>query len=127
MLPPEARDFIPKLLAASTLAGSPERYGFALPSTTPLCFEELTVPDATSVDVIAEAADSRQESIEALNPPLVREFTPPDRETIIRVPEGRGSVFERNYALIPPDQRVRFLKHRCGAARHSGTSRSATG
>lgn len=111
-LPPETRDFIPKLLAASTLAGSAERYGFEPPSTTPLRFEEVTVPDATSVDVIAEAANSRQESIEALNPQLVRGFTPPDRETIIRVPEGRGSVFEKNYALIPPDRRVSFLEHR---------------
>jgi membrane-bound lytic murein transglycosylase D len=111
-LPAETRDFIPKLLAASTLAGSPERYGFESPSTAPLRFEEVTVPDATSVDVIAEAADSRQESIEALNPQLVRGFTPPDRETIIRVPEGRGPVFERNYALIPPGERVSFLEHR---------------
>jgi len=111
-LPTETRDFIPKLLAASTLAASPERYGFEPPSTTPLRFEEVTVPDATSVDVIAEAAGSPQESIEALNPQLVRGFTPPDRETIIRVPEGRGAMFERNYALIPPDQRVSFLEHR---------------
>jgi len=111
-LPAETRDFIPKLLAASTLAESPERYGFKVPSTTPLRFEEVTVPDATSVDVIAEASDSRQESIEALNPQLVRGFTPPDRETIIRVPEGRGLVFERNYAQIPPARRVSFLEHR---------------
>ncbi len=111
-LPRETRDFIPKLLAASTLAQSPERYGFVRPDTAPLRFEEVTVPEATSVDVIAEAADSRQEIIERLNPQLVRGFTPPDRETIVRVPEGRSAHFERNYALIPPDRRVSFLEHR---------------
>ncbi len=111
-LPAETRDFIPKLLAASTLAGSPERYGFEPPSTTPLRFEKVTVPDATSVDVIAQAAESRQEAIEELNPQLVRGFTPPDRETIVRVPEGQGRVFEENYALIPPERRVSFLEHR---------------
>lgn len=111
-LPAETRDFIPKLLAASTLAASPERYGFAPPSTTPIRFDEVTVPDATSVDVIADAADTRQELIESLNPQLVRGFTPPNRETIVRVPEGRGPIFEENYALIPPDRRVSFLEHR---------------
>ncbi len=111
-LPVETWDFIPKLLAASTLGESPDRYGFEPPSTAPLRFEEVTVPDATSVDVIADAAESRQESIETLNPQLVRGFTPPNRETIVRVPEGRGAVFERNYALIPAEQRVSFLEHR---------------
>ena len=111
-LPAETRDFIPKLLAASTLAGSAARYGFEPPTTTPLRFEEVSVPGATSVDVIAEAAESGQEYIEALNPQLLRGFTPPDRTTIIRVPEGRAAVFERNYALIPPDRRVSFLEHR---------------
>ncbi len=111
-LPAETRDFIPKLLAASTLAASPERYGFQPPSSTPLGFEEVTVPDATSVDVIAAASDAPQALIEVLNPQLVRGFTPPDRVTIVRVPEGRGRMFEQNYALVPPNQRVSFLEHR---------------
>ena len=111
-LPAETRDFIPKLLAASTLASSPQRYGFEPPSTTPLRFEEVTVRDATSVDVIAAASDVPQDFIEALNPQLIRGFTPPDRITIVRVPEGRGRLFEQNYALVPRKKRVSFLEHR---------------
>ncbi len=111
-LPRETRDFVPKLLAASTLAEAPQRYGFETPERAPSRFDEVTVPDATSVDVIAEAAASRQEVIELLNPQLVRGFTPPGRETVVRVPEGRGALFERNYPLIPPERRVSYLEHR---------------
>jgi membrane-bound lytic murein transglycosylase D len=110
-LPRETRDFIPKLLAASTLAGSPERYGFEVREAPPFRFEEVHVPDATSVDVIAQAAGVSQDLIEALNPQLLRGFTPADREALVRVPPGRGAAFRRNYALIPADERVSFLEH----------------
>ena len=122
-LPAETRDFVPKLLAASTLGGSPGRYGFEAPNTTPLRFEEVSVPDATSVDVIAAAADSRQEFIEELNPQLVRGFTPPDRETIVRVPEGRGTSSRATMRSSPRSSESASWSTVCGAARRSATSR----
>ena len=112
LLPRETRDFIPKLLAASALARSPERYGFEPQQVPPFRFEEITVPDATSVDVIARAAEVPQDLIEALNPQLLRGFTPANRETPVRVPPGQGAVFRRNYALVPPDERINFLEHK---------------
>ena len=111
-LPRETRDFVPRFLAAAAIAGSPRRYGFERPSTAPLHFEDVSVPDATSVDVIARAAESPQELIEALNPQLVRGFTPPDTRTTVRVPAGRGATFRSNYARISPAKRITFIEHR---------------
>lgn len=120
VLPRETRDFIPKLLAASELARSPERYGFR-PESGPLFrFEEVTVPDATSVDVIARAAEVSQDLIEALNPQLLRGFTPANQETLVRVPPGRGAVFRRNYTLIPAEERVSFLEHKVASGETFG-------
>jgi membrane-bound lytic murein transglycosylase D len=120
VLPRETRDFIPKLLAASELARSPERYGFR-PESGPLFrFEEVTVPDATSVDVIARAAEVSQDLIEVLNPQLLRGFTPANQETLVRVPPGRGAVFRRNYTLIPAEERVSFLEHKVASGETFG-------
>lgn len=120
LLPNETRDFIPKLLAASVLARSLERYGFELQQVPPFSFEEVTVSDATSVDVIARAAEVPKDLIEALNPQLVRGFTPANRETLIRVPPEHGAVFQANYELVPMDERVSFLEHKVASGETFG-------
>ncbi len=112
-LPRETRDFIPKFLAAAQVAGNPGLYGFDAPPAEGLfVFDEVVVPDATTMDVIAEAAEVPQEDIEHLNPEIVRGITPPGRETIVRVPRGKGLIFRENYARIPPQDRVTFVEHR---------------
>ncbi len=111
-LPPETGDFIPKLLAASRIAADPERYGLEMPSTVPMVYDEVTVPDATSVDVLADAAGVAQREIEELNPQFLRGFTPYRERTLVRVPEGAGREFTRRYAQVPKNERISFLEHR---------------
>lgn len=112
-LPQETRLFVPKLLAAAEVARNPRRYGFGdVQPLPPIEYDEVTVPDATSVDVLARAAEVDQTVLEQLNPHLVRGLTPRGRAMGIRVPSGRGPVFERNYARIPPEERVTFVEHR---------------
>jgi membrane-bound lytic murein transglycosylase D len=112
-LPRETRDFIPKLMAAAALASDPEAHGFdPVQPDLPLDFEEVTVPDATSMDVLAAAAEVDQELVERLNPQLRRGFTPAGQETRVRIPPGTAGVFATNYRKIPPEERVTFLEHR---------------
>src|SRR3989454_7335731 len=54
----ETRDYVPKLIAASLIAKQPDRYGFAVEPLPPLVFDEITIPDATGLDVIARLADT---------------------------------------------------------------------
>lgn len=111
-LPRETRQFIPKFLAAATIGENPGAYGFGdVSPEAQLRFDEVTVPDATSLDVVAEAAESSQDEVEVLNPHLVRGLTPAGVETTLRVPVGKGTIFARNYLEIPPDERVTVTEH----------------
>lgn len=112
-LPWETQEYVPKFLAAVRIAGAPVRYGFDRADVDdPLAYDVVTVPDATSLDVIADAAGVSQEEIEVLNPHFLRGLTPVGQTTEVRVPAGRGALFALNYARVPADRRVSFVEHR---------------
>jgi membrane-bound lytic murein transglycosylase D len=110
--PRETRDFVPKLIGAVVVASAPDGHGFEPAAVGPFRFDEVSVPDATTLDVVARAAGASQDDIERLNPEYVRRMTPPGRASSLRVPEGRGAAFEAAYARIPPEERVTFVMHR---------------
>lgn len=109
--PRETRDFVPKLIGAVRVAGDPG-HGVELTPVGAFRFDEVRVPDATTLDVVARAAGAPQQEIERLNPQYVRRMTPPGRSSPVRVPAGRGPAFEAAYAGIPPEERVTFVMHR---------------
>lgn len=111
--PAETREFVPRFLAAAALASAPERYDLPpLNGARRIAYEEVMVPDATSLDVVARAAGVDQILIEELNPHFQRGFTPPGEERVIRVPPGTARTFEVQYAQIPASERISFLEHR---------------
>ena len=80
----ETRDYVPKLIAATQIAKNPARYGFdSIPYLQPLVFDEITVPDATGLDVLANLADTTTRALVELNPAYYRGVTPPRRESIV--------------------------------------------
>ena len=111
-LPRETRDFVPKFLGAIVVAGNPTLYGYEVPEAIGFDFDEVLVPDATTLDVVAHAAETTEAEIVRLNPQFVRGMTPPRRHTRIRIPRGSSRVFQLNYARIPRSERVSFLEHK---------------
>jgi membrane-bound lytic murein transglycosylase D len=108
----ETRDYVPKLIAASLIAKQPDRYGFTdIAPLPPLVFDEITVPDATGLDVIARLADTSVAAVLELNPQFVRGITPPGREMTVRVPRGAGVRVAARYDSLPMNERVTFLDH----------------
>ncbi|HUF75263.1 MAG TPA: transglycosylase SLT domain-containing protein [Longimicrobiales bacterium] len=110
--PLETRDFVPKLIGAVMVAGDPEGHGVEPTFVRAFRFDEVSVPDATTLDVVARVAGVSQAEIERLNPEYVRRMTPPGRRSTLRVPEGHGAAFEVAYALIPANERISFVMHR---------------
>lgn len=111
--PRETREFVPKLVAAIIVAQTPAAYGYdALPAKDPpFRYASVRVPEATTLDVLARAAETDEDEIKRLNPELYRGFTPPGEEYLLRVPEGRSETFVANYAAIPPGERMTVVEH----------------
>ncbi len=108
----ETRDYVPKLIAASLIAKQPERYGFTdIQPLPPLVFDEILIPDATGLDVIARLADTTPAAILELNPQFVRGVTPPGRSVTVRIPRGTGTAVAERYATLPVTQRITFVDH----------------
>ncbi|HXI64286.1 MAG TPA: LysM peptidoglycan-binding domain-containing protein [Gemmatimonadales bacterium] len=107
----ETRDYVPKLIAASLIAKQPDRYGFHVDPLAPLTFDEITVPDATGLDVIARLADTTVATLLELNPQFVRGVTPPSHSVVVRVPRGRGTVVAERYDSLPVTSRITFVDH----------------
>jgi membrane-bound lytic murein transglycosylase D len=110
--PRETRDYLPKLIAAALVARGADGSAPAAAPVVPFRFDVVSVPDATTLDVVARAAQVPQRDIERLNPQYLRGITPPGRRSALRVPEGHGPQFEAAYAQIPPAERVTFVEHR---------------
>ena len=109
----ETRDYVPKLIAAAIIAKDPLRFGFdSIPYLQPLVFDEITVPDATGLDVLADLADTTMRAMIELNPHYYRGVTPPGRTSIVRLPRGTGQLTAQRYAELAPEDRVNFLQHK---------------
>ena len=108
----ETRDYVPKLIAAALIAKQPGRYGFTeVQPLAPLLFDEVTIPDATGLDVLARLADTTVAALLELNPHFVRGITPPARGVVVRVPRGTGARVAERFAELPINERVTFVDH----------------
>jgi membrane-bound lytic murein transglycosylase D len=108
----ETRDYVPKLIAAALIAKQPGRYGFTdIPRMPPLQFDEIRVPEATGLDVLARLADTTTDALLELNPQFVRGVTPPGREVTVRVPRGAGTRTAERYDTLSATSRITFVEH----------------
>ena len=108
----ETRDYVPKLIAAALIAKQPARYGFTdIQRLSPLVFDEVSIPDATGLDVLARLADTTVAAMLELNPHFVRGITPPGRPVVVRVPRATGALVAERYAELPINERVTFVDH----------------
>ena len=120
-LPRETRHFIPKFLAVAAIGEDPGAYGITDIELEPVLeYDEVTVPDPTSLDVVARAAGVSEDEIRVLNPHLPLRIVPAHIETVLRLPAGTVSRFERNYAAIPTEERMTLVEHTISAGETLG-------
>lgn len=104
----ETKDYVPKFIAASMIANSPEDFGFNnLEYHPPMNYDLATIITPVDLDIAAECAETSIEIIRELNPELRRWCTPPDMpEYILRIPPGKKDVFLENLSRVPEEKRV---------------------
>jgi membrane-bound lytic murein transglycosylase D len=101
-------------LAAVTIATAPDKYGFSnIDYHPPLLYEKVAVPPATSLALIAKAAETDLSEIRALNPALKRGKTPPNWPQFeIKLPPGKKEIFEKNFLTFIEKTRFKAKMHR---------------
>jgi peptidoglycan lytic transglycosylase D len=97
-LPWESSIYVPKILAAAIVGTNAAAFGFGdLASDPAYAYEVVEAPPGTALSTIARAAGTRVETLESLNPELVRDRTPPDRgPSRVRVPPGSATIYAAN-------------------------------
>ena len=102
----ETRNYVPNILATILISKEPEKYGFrGVRPEAPLAYDVIAVPSATSLQLIASAADTSVAYIQELNPELRRDSTPPGESYNVRVPARRGPSAVALLKRIPVDRR----------------------
>jgi membrane-bound lytic murein transglycosylase D len=102
----ETRNYVPNILAVILIAKNPEKYGFkGIKSDTPMSYDVVQVPTATSLQLVADATDSNVDYIRSLNPELKRDITPRGDTYNVRIPAGRAKQFASLIQRITPDKR----------------------
>jgi hypothetical protein len=92
----ETKEYVPMFLAAVTIAQDPQKYGFQdIEYSPPLVYEKVTVPPATSLVIIAKAAELDLSEVKALNPALKKGKTPPNSCFEIKLPPGKKEAFAK--------------------------------
>ena len=129
-LPWESSLYVPKILAAAIVGHNLQAFGYGdVVPDPPFVYERIEVPAGTTLATIARASRTRPEVLDALNPQISRDRTPPDRGTFaVRLPVGAGAAFGEAFERTrgPADKletvTLRFGETLEDVARAHGTS-----
>jgi membrane-bound lytic murein transglycosylase D len=109
----ETKDYVPKMLAALTIAKDPEKYGFGdVAYEAPLDLRTVSVPGGTDLATAARLLDVPVETICEWNPELRRFCTPPNRERYdLRLSVEAARLAEERMEEIRTQAKITFLQH----------------
>ncbi|MBJ6759269.1 LysM peptidoglycan-binding domain-containing protein [Myxococcaceae bacterium JPH2] len=114
----ETKHYVPKLIAAALVAKNPTAFGFSeeeFEYESALEYDEVKLPDATDLDVVARAAGVSVKDVQDLNPELRRWCTPPTstkQPYMLRLPKGTGPRFAENIQRLSPIERLTYRVHK---------------
>ncbi len=112
-LPHETTNYVPLILAMTIMAKNPKDYGLDhIDAEEPVEYEKVKLTAATSLSLLADAAELPVSQIREMNPSLLRAVTPAGFD--LNLPRGSASGVLSALELIPSDRRATWRMHRVG-------------
>ncbi len=113
VLPQETRNYVPIIVAVTIMAKNPAQYGLQnVVPEKPVPADQLTIDYPVDLRLVAECLDTSADTLQQLNPSLLRLTTPKDQAFTLNLPAGTKDKYEAAIALIPPDMRTFWRYHR---------------
>tara|TARA_X000000368_G_scaffold194964_1_gene153907 strand:+ start:4770 stop:6506 length:1737 start_codon:yes stop_codon:yes gene_type:complete len=113
-LPKDTKNYIPYFLSSAIILREPEKYGFKIPKSNPLKYDEVTIEKSADLTVLAKAADTKRSTIQRLNPELRQPATPSNGPYKLNIPYGKKDSFYKKFNALPDNQKfaVQKVEHR---------------
>jgi membrane-bound lytic murein transglycosylase D len=109
----ETKGYVPKLMAAAIVTKHPEAFGFKAEEIEAQRwdeYDEVTIPSATLLGVLAGAAGTSERQLLDLNPELRRACTPPAPYRL-KIPKDKTDEFARGWPEVRGKVRMTFAGH----------------
>ncbi len=121
-LPPETRDYVPKLLALADIMANPKKYGVSVdPIPNQPYFKRVDVGSQMDLALAARLADMKLDNLYMLNAGYNRWATAPNGPHYLLLPIDKVKQFKRKLAELPPNRRITWLRHRITKGETLGT------
>jgi membrane-bound lytic murein transglycosylase D len=114
-LPKETMHYVPRILAAMIIGHFPERFAVSTDSSDLKDWQstQVEVKHCLSLQSIADSLNISTDSLQALNPDLLRWCTPPSTKKFsLNLPMGMDSLFLAYYNNLDAAQLTRWHRHK---------------
>jgi len=115
VLPRETRNYVPIIVAVTIMTKNPSQYGLdKVVTDKPVPYDKIKIDYSVDLRLVAGCVDASPETLQDLNPSLLRLTTPKDREFELHLPAGTKDKYISAIAAVPRDMRVWWRYHNVG-------------
>jgi membrane-bound lytic murein transglycosylase D len=111
----QTMDYVPLIYAAIIIGKEPEKYGFSDIQYEPeIVWDEVNVDRCLDLRTVAKELGCSVDDLRALNPELLRSYTPPSArgEYALKIPRGMTKKFWAAYNNMPSPEAANFARHK---------------